>query len=261
MAKLTVLQMVKSILSDMESDDITVIADTAEALQVESILKDVYFQMVTNHLIPSHYSLDTLTNAATNSETFMLIPANVAKVEWIKYNKIKSGETRKAWGDVKYIEPAVFMNRSLSLDETDTTYVGTVVDPVETGITINVWKLKAPQYWTSFDNTYICFDGYDSAVDSGGLTAAKTITWARQIPTWTDATDAFVPDMDENLFPLLLAEAKSLAFINLKQMSNAKIDKQARQQRNSVQHDRFRTAQAEKASTYSSSKIAGRSRP
>lgn len=259
MAKLTLLEMVQSIMSDMDSDSVEAYDENEESLQVASILKDVYFQMVTNRIIPEHYALDQLTDAAAGSETFMQIPDDVAKVQWIKYNVIASGDTVPVWKTIKYCRPEEFTTRSLALDSTDTTNNDTVVDPGNTSVTLYVQR-QAPTYWTTFDDEYICFDAYDSAVDTTGLVASKTIIYARKIPTWT-ASDSFTPDMDENLFPLLLAEAKSTAFVNLKQQANAKVEKQARDQKVFIQNDKHRTAASQKTTSYTSSSIAGRPRP
>ena len=48
-------------------------------------------------------------------------------------------------------------------------------------------------------------------------------------PAWT-MSDTFTPDLDANLFPLLLNEAKSLAFVEIKQSSNPKAEQYARRQ-------------------------------
>ena len=259
MAKLTVLQMVKSIMSDMDSDEIATVTENDEGKQVESILKDVYYQMVTNRVIPEHYALGTLTTAVTGSETFMAIPDDVARIMWIKYNVIDTGSV-PIWADIPYVDPESFVTKSLARDSTDTTNVDTVVDPV-TATTLYVGKLAAPSCWTTFDDAYVCFDSYDSALDTTGLVTAKVVTYDKKIPVWTDQTDAFVPDIDENLFPLLLAEAKSTCFVNLKQQANAKVEKQARDQKVFIQNDKHRTQAAQKTSSYTSSPGYGRPRP
>lgn len=256
--KMTLLQMVQSIMSDMESDAVTSITDTPESEQVASTARDVYFQMITNKIIPEHYSLHQLTTASTSAKVFMKIPDTVARVETIKYDKILTGETRLNYGDVCYMDPDVFLDRALANDTTDTD-VTTAQDPTS-GLTIHVRSDAAPSYWTSFDDEYIVFNSFDSSVDANGLVGTKTLCRGKIIPTWTMA-DAFVPDIDENLFPLLLAEIKSTCFVNLKQTANPKIEKQARQQKVSIQNAKFRTKKSQEAYSYSSSHIKGRGRP
>ena len=58
--------------------------------------------------------------------------------------------------------------------------------------------------------------------------------------------DDFVPPLDANLFPLLLAESKGVCFINLKQVSSSKEEQRARRQRIRMQRDQWRSKQAQK---------------
>jgi hypothetical protein len=257
MAKLTLLQIVQSILSDMESDEVTDIADTPESEQVASTVRDVYFQMITNKIIPEHHSLVSLTNAGGTAKTFMLIPATVARIQEIWYNKIKTGETRVQYAKIPYMPPDEFLAKSFELDSTASD-VTTATDPTSS-LTIYVLNDEGPSYWTSFDDEYVCFNSYDAVVDASGLTAAKTRCSARIIPTWTH-TSAGIPDMDENLFPMLLAEAKSTCFVNLKQTANAKIEQQVRQQKVSYQHDKYRTKASQEKSFSSPGYSTGRKR-
>jgi hypothetical protein len=103
------------------------------------------------------------------------------------------------------------------------------------------------------------FDSYDAVVDPTGLVASKTLCWGAIIPVWTH-NDVFTPDIDDNIFPLLLAEAKSLCFVNMKQQPNAKIERQARNQKVYLQNDKYRTRQAQEASTSPTGPDYGRRR-
>ena len=44
--KSTLLQVVQSILSDMDSEDVNTISDTIEAQQVASVVEDTYFNIM-----------------------------------------------------------------------------------------------------------------------------------------------------------------------------------------------------------------------
>lgn len=255
--RMTLLEMVRNILSALESDDVTSITDTAEAGQVAEVLKEVYFQMISNQTIPEHQALFKLTDAGS-TKTFMLVPTNVVRMESFYYNKILTGQTDEQYGEVKYMDPVQFkdfVNRRLSSD----TNVVAAVDPTS-GLTLRVRNDAAPTYWTSFDDQYIVCDSYDAVVDASGLTAAKTQCWGTLNPTNWALSDTFIPDIDDNMFPYLLAESKSVCFVNLKQTANAKIDKQARQQRTAIQNDKYRTRAAQKKSTNSPGPNYGRKR-
>jgi len=50
--------------------------------------------------------------------------------------------------------------------------------------------------------------------------------------------DTFIPELDDQQFPLLLNEAKSLAFFELKQTPHTKAEQEARRQWTSLQRDK-----------------------
>ena len=243
------LEMVQSIMSDMDSDSLTSITDTDEGPQVASVIRDIFWQMVSNKIIPEHKSLVQLTDSGISAKVFMLIPENVASIDWIKYNKIESGGTQNAYADMMYLEPEDFINR-LILRGSDDSAVVSAIDPNSSISLDMIINNAGPTFWTSFDDEYICFDSYDVGMDASGLVGSKTLCWATIIPTFdTDdmVDDDFIPDIDDHFFPLLLAEAKSTCFVNMKQSPNPKIEKQARDQKVFSQNDKHRTKDAQKA--------------
>jgi hypothetical protein len=50
--------------------------------------------------------------------------------------------------------------------------------------------------------------------------------------------DTFIPDLDDNQFPLLINEAKELAFFELKQMPHSLADKEVKRQWSQVQKNK-----------------------
>jgi len=58
------------------------------------------------------------------------------------------------------------------------------------------------------------------------------------LPRWS-MTDNFIPDLDEQQFPMLLNEAKSLAFLELKQQVHPKAEQEIKRQASSIQ--KFKT--------------------
>lgn len=256
--KMTLLEMVQDIMSDIESDRVTSIFDSDEAGQVAQVLKTVYHQMISNQTIPEHQALIQLTSAGATAKVFMLMPTNMVKMEWFKYNKKVSGATDDAFKKIEYMDPLQFMDR-VNRNLTSDTNVVSATDPTS-GIVIKVKNDAAPMWWTSFDDQYIVCDSYDATVDATGLTAAKTLCWATLTPSNWTLTDVFIPDIDDNMFPYLLAEAKSLCFLNMKQTANPKVEKQAKQQRYAIQNDKYRTKSAQKKSTNSSGPNYGRIR-
>lgn len=90
-----------------------------------------------------------------------------------------------------------------------------------------------PSYCTVIENRYVIFDSYDSNYDST-LQSSKTLFYGLKVTPFT-MVDSFVPDLDDDKFALLINEAKSLAFYELKQMPHPKADQEIRRQWSSVQ--------------------------
>jgi hypothetical protein len=92
---------------------------------------------------------------------------------------------------------------------------------------------KQPQYCTILAERYILFDGYESIFDST-LQGSKTQVYGETIPVFL-LEDDFIPDLDEEVFPLLYNEAKSLAFVELKQTPHSKAEQENRRQWSATQ--------------------------
>lgn len=90
-----------------------------------------------------------------------------------------------------------------------------------------------PQFCTILSDYYVIFDSYDSILDST-LQSSKTMAEGTVVPIYT-MTDSFIPNLPEDQFPLLLNEAKALAFFELKQSPHPKAEQEARRQWSHVQ--------------------------
>jgi hypothetical protein len=200
-AKMTLLEIVQDILNDMDSDEVSSITDTTEAQQVAQIVKTAYFKLMSRRDDwPFLRTLTAFTGLGdTDNPTKMKMPDGMGKVYWVKYN----GQ------DVSYLDPKSFKDTIDNRVETTG-----VVDA--DGYVID----SDPKYWTTYDDTYVFFDGYDSDTEST-LTQARCDVYAIVAPTWDHADDA-IPTLPEKMFPLLLSDAKGTAFLTLKQQANAK---------------------------------------
>jgi len=223
MAKLTLLDMTQNILSALDSDPVDSIDETVEAVQVAELIKEAYFELISQRDWPFLFVLGTLTALGdVNNPTKMKIPDTWNKVKWIKYNK----------KNIEYVPPHSF-NDIISNRVEQTGVVNS------NGYVINA----DPQYWTSYDDVYIIFDGYDSATDST-LQSSKTVAYGTQQASWSHI-DTFIPSIPEKFFPTLLAEAKSQAFINLKQQSNAREERKATRGRMAMRNEAWRNEEGE----------------
>jgi len=236
MPKMTILEMVQDILSDMDSDSVNSINDTVEALQVTQILETTYFELISNTYQPHLKTLFQLEAASTTRPTHMRLSDDVQELVWLKYNKRTSSDTKDKYLDVTYLPSDEFLSNIMNRDSSSSD-VTSVTDL--SGVTLLIKNDIAPTYWTSFDDEYIVFDAYDSAVDSF-LQQSKSMLEGYKEPVFTQS-DSFVPDLPSKVFPKYLAEAKSVAFNSIKQMPNAKEEQKVRRQSVFLSRNKRRT--------------------
>jgi hypothetical protein len=222
--KRTLLDIVQTILSSMDGDEVNSINDTIEAQQVALCVRTVYEQMVVEGNLPENFHLFSL-NASGDADkpTLMTLPATADNILWLKYNTITSGETDVNWQAVAFKNPTEFIRDMHLLKSSD----DNVFSFTHGGVVYYGQNDKAPQFYTSIDDSTLIFDSYDSTVDNT-LQASKTMAYGEKILSFT-LDDDYTPPLDSNLFPRLLNEAKALAFAEVKQAVNAKAEKGARE--------------------------------
>lgn len=235
--KMTLLDMTQSILSSMSSDEINSISDTSESLQVAEILKQTYFNILARSKLPMQQELFQL-NASTDEDLPVLMyrPDNVAKMDWVKYYDESESSSPPQYKYVTILPVTQFLDavNSFNTDETDVdTFTFTANGK---SFTFNFKNAKQPQFCTVIENYYVIFDGFDLSIDTT-LQANKTECWGEVLPVWNNVDD-FIPDLDDQQFPLLLNEAKALAFYELKQQPHAKAEQEARRQWGTLQKDK-----------------------
>lgn len=224
--KMSLLEMVQSILNEMDADEVNGLDDTVEAQQVAQIIKDCYYEMLGNRNWPFMRKLTQLDASGTPTKpNYLKLPDNLKELVSFKYDNGTPSEPFLQ--DVKFKEPDEFL-RYISSRNSTLDNVSTITD--FGGSKLLIVNDKAPQYWTTFDDTYLVTDSYDSTKDVT-LMKSKTQCLAYIVPTWIRTNEA-IPEFPIDAFPALLAEAKSTAFIALKQVANQKAEQKAgRQQR------------------------------
>jgi hypothetical protein len=226
MAKASLLEMVQEILSDMTSDAVNSIFDTEEALQVATIIKRTFLNLVNDRLWPSNRALIKLIPYSDSAHpTHMKLPESAQEIDWVKYNIAGVGEAAN-YVTISWKPPAEFVNLALSRDAADPR-VETVLEP--SGVHLFIRNDCAPSYYTTFDDTTLVFDSYDSTVDST-LQASKIHVYGISEPSW-EMRDDFIPDMPAKYFPYLVNEAKSTAFVKIKEVFSQKDEQNASRQK------------------------------
>lgn len=263
--KLTNLQYVQSILSSLGSDEVNSVSDTTESLQVLECLRTTYFNIISRTDLPEQTQIIQLDSSLDNTiPVIMYVPAGVGQISWIRYydsNNLPDTDGTNHIHDLnldvtssggtisspppgyKYVNILPFQDfieytqgfnpentevSTFTFTDTKNNFPGTYTFYYRTD--------RTPTYCTVLSDYYVIFDSYDSVVDST-LQSSKTMCSAEIIPAWSN-DDSFIPNIDETQVPLLLNEAKSLAFYELKQMLHQKAEQESKRQWSSVQKDK-----------------------
>lgn len=237
--KYTLLEMTQTILSSMDSDEVNSIFDTVESQQVARVIRETYFDIIERANLPEHYSLVNLqASGDATKPTVMYVPSNVKDIVWLKYDIRSTTNNYLQMRDVKWLCLDDFLNEMYMRDPSDTTINGTFTLTVGGSTNTFIYRFdKAPQWYTSFDDNTLIFDSYDKTMDTT-LQAAKSQAYCSLVIPFTMA-DTFVPTLDEPQFPLLLNEAKSLAWAELKQTVHAKAEGTAKRGWENVTYSKY----------------------
>lgn len=224
----TLLEYVNYILSAMDSDTVNSISDTVEAEQVAQIVRNSYEAMMSNRNWPHlKQAIKLSASGSLAKPSHMILESSVKELLFINYNSAAYGETRKKYLPIKWREPDEFL-RAINNRNSDSDTVDIIQD--YSGVELLITNDKAPNYFTTFDDTHIVFDSYDSAVEST-LQSSKVQAQGYVFPTWVH-DDSAIPDLPQEAESALLAEAMSSCMFKLKQMQDVKSEQEAgRQQR------------------------------
>lgn len=231
----------------MNGDNVNSIDETTESMQVAEIIRETYEELMSQRDWPhlkQMFKLEALSDS--DYPTTFKIPDRVSYVDWIKYNKKESTSDADLFDEVYYKEPDDFIELLNSRRTTNSNV--TVYEDNVSGIGLNIVTDQAPTFWTSFDNDHIIMDSFDSDVEAT-LQESKTQTFA-VTNTEFSLADGHIPDLPEKMFPMLLAESKEVAMLNLRQVANQKEATRARRQNNTMQNRSHRQNNKSKWKAY-----------
>jgi len=229
----------------MSSDEVNSISDTVESMQVATIIRQKYYDIINRLDLPNHEQLVQLElSIDINIPVVMYVPDGIDELKWIKYfdsNVLDGNDTDDFAHDlntdltpiqqgtnappgylyINVLPNSEFINMVTAFNPDDTNVFSYTLS--ETGnypgsFTFYARNDRQPNYCTILSNHYVLFDGYDSSQDST-LQANKTMCMGVVIPLFR-MEDTFIPDLTEEQFPLLMNEAKQLAYFELKQMAH-----------------------------------------
>lgn len=211
----------------MDSDEINSINDTVESQQVVTVIKTVYDDLISRGDVVSNktlFNLDSSNN--TNHPVLMTKPENIDRIEWIKYDTRNINDPTPEWTEIRYLPVVDFVDYTHNYNPGESNVA--TFDYIADGFvfTFTYKTDTAPRYYTSFDDKTIIFDAYDTEVDSS-LQSAKTLCYGNKTTVF-NAVDNFEFILQPSQYSLLLNEAKSLAWAELKQTLHEKAEVSAR---------------------------------
>lgn len=236
----TLLEMVQTVLSALDSDEVNSIGDTIESQQVANLIKNVYYDMIGDIALPEHETVFQL-NASLDADkpTVMTVPENVITLREVRYNTASLDEPEVNYVKMEYVPIPEFLSRTQPL-RTAVDNVGS--QQVSMGIdsyTFYYETDKAPSYYTTADDNTLIFNSYDDTVDTT-LQNSKTMCFGPVYPSFSMDND-FVPDLDPSQFSLLINKSKVRAFNELKQTQNNEAAAETRRQKIIIQKRKRKT--------------------
>lgn len=241
--KKTLLEIVKGILNDMDSEDINSLSDTVEAQQIASVVESVYYDIISTRDIPEHKELIKLTSLSDSTRpTHFTLGDNVKHIDELFYDKSTDGSLE--YRRVYWCDPLEFLTR---LDMVTENY--TSVFDVNANTTLRIRNNQHPSFFSSFDDKTIVMNSYDSSLEST-LQSSKTRAIGTVFPTFNKSDDNYVPDLDSVLFPYLIREATSMSFSLFKGGVDQKVEQAARRQKAYIQNDMYRVGTRNRMPNY-----------
>lgn len=223
----TLLQMTQEILTVMTSDEVNSITDSAEAEAVATIITSVFEDMVSNRNWPHLRQLIKLESLSDDEKpTHLKLPKRIKELVLINYDRQTADNDRIDYHKVSYKHPDEFLmytnNRSSTSENTQL-----VTD--SSGVQLLIYNDKYPQYFTSFDDDTLVFDSYDKEVDTT-LKVSKFQVMAFLMPE-TRFEDDWIPDLPDEAFRALIAEAKSTAQFHIQTVQDIKSEQESVRQK------------------------------
>lgn len=225
----SLLEMTQRILESLDSDEVNSFSDTTESVAVANIIKEAYFEIISEVQPKETEGLFHLDASGDNTKPcLMYLPTTVSNIEWLKYNV---GDTLldTNFRDLCYLDVDQFFRYANGLDIDEAWVDSQVVTIAGQDFNMKFRNDQQPSYFTSIDDRVILFDSFDIN-QSTTLESARTYGYGGLIPQFI-MNDNFVPKLDARQFSLLLNAAKSQAFIELKQVENADAAKKSRRHR------------------------------
>ena len=238
--KFTLIQVVQKTLEALGLNEANSLSDSVEAEQIASYAQDAYYELMNQAEWPHLLSLKQLESVSDSTKpNYLRIPDDVVRIDQIKYDNtdpLGSAPLLIKIEEAKWCPNEQFLDITQNRN-TEAANIITVTD--FSGVRYHVNDDTKPQFWTSFDDEFVAFDGFVQTVDST-LQGNKSQALCKVIPDFIIA-DATVADMPAHIFQIWIAEVKSTAMLYMRQEISAKDEQRARRGLAVSRRDKSRT--------------------
>lgn len=231
--KKDLLSIVQDILSDLDSEPVNDLSDTLEAEQIATVVERTFYDIVLQTEDPSNEGLVKLTALSdTSFPTHFQYPDNLKEITCLWYDV--SSDDSFEYREITWVDPTEFLSRT---DNISSNY-DSVLDK-EAGTNLRIVNNRQPSFYTSFDNVHVVLDSYKSTVDNT-LTEAKTRAMGYTYPVFS-RSNTYIPDIGNDLFPLLIQESTARAQDLFKGGVTPKMERAARNSKVTLQSKKYKT--------------------
>lgn len=255
--KMTLLEIVQAVCSELGLDNISSLGDSPDAERVSTLAKTAFYEFIS--LRSSWPHLQTYRSLDASGDVDLpngfIMPADAVELRWFKYDVSESADMSQL-KELCYLTPECFVEHVTERSENNTHGYQTINLPHH--LTLRVRKDKAPEYWTSFDDKWIITDSYDEN-QGATLVASRSQALYIRTPRWQYA-DEFVPDLPSDCFPTYLAEVRSLASVAILETANDKAEQQANRGRRVLSNKNWVTHETQTIYPHYGRKGRGRGR-
>lgn len=224
--KYTLLQMVQRIAAKLGGDEISTLDETIEAVDIKNEVLNTFDDLVSiqewewlKH-IPRQLGARTVSPA--QPACVLNLPADVVHIESLMYEAQSVVGERATCKKLTYLPPAAFQQMVMSRGIEDNIDELTVNE-----IPLRIYNNRNPSYFTTFDESVVVFDGYDSTIDTTGIAYSKTSCIARITVSSDDDTD-WSPSVPDWFYNLWYHEATARCFSSIRGVEDGRTERMAR---------------------------------
>lgn len=227
--RLSMLTVVQKTMEALNLDEVNSISDSPDAEQIAQIAQDSIYDLLNQSDWPFTIRLSQFESIAdSNRPNYLRIPDEVTRIDYIKYDNTDpvnqvDGVDLVEIENIQWLPPQQFLN----LVQTRNTQLNEITMITDfNGVRMPIYNDRGPAHWTSFDDEYITFDGWNSTLESTlqGNKSQGHFKWIQDVII----ADDFLLDAPSHFFSTWLADVKSTAFIYMKQEASPKDEQRAR---------------------------------